>query len=190
MPSGCPSSGPDGCAQVQGSCHESDFDPSCLTADEMRFACYRDCAIERSDASLCSRAQGMEGERLLAFICIDQYARAKQEPAMCERLLGPPSPDWPLYGSCLYAIQEERGRFLAAECLKLQPIKTHPWFFVDCIGQLARQEHDPSLCQQFMPMESDSTGAEAVASGVQGPSERCLQWTQPAASRPSPPPSP
>lgn len=109
-------------------------------------------AISRSPVyklEICDKVEGFSGPgpRQYRSMCYEQYAREKKDIAVCERLKDVDPPDEILYVSCIESVQRWRGSYTLEDCLKIKD--SEGMFFIDCVGGLAKQNKDTSLCTSF-----------------------------------------
>ncbi len=158
---------PDICKQAQELCYENDWEKSCIPKILNQFMCLRDYAIAKSEPSICDKVQGEEAGRLKRNDCYAQYARQKKDLESCEILQKSSTPDQVLYESCIYSIQRDMGRFAIGDCMKIKYSKRSD--FIDCIAGLAKQENKSALCEEYFSGISNRDGLGET------PLERCLK---------------
>jgi len=140
-------SNPDICFQAEEVCYESSWEKSCISKKDNQFMCLRDYAIAKSDIAICERVNGQEAGRLKRNDCYAQYARKKKDLKSCEILKQSSTPDMVLYESCIYSIQRDSNYFTKLDCLKIK--ESQRSYFIDCIAGLANQNQDSSLCEEY-----------------------------------------
>jgi hypothetical protein len=137
------------CERAKESCYTSDFETVCRSPEDNRFLCYRDYAFAKNDSSICEQIRGESGSgHSYRDECVEYYAREKKDLGTCEKLHDKDHNNRLLYAGCVESVQDLRGFYELAECLKIKDLD-EPYDFAKCIAGVAKQTNDLSLCSRL-----------------------------------------
>ncbi len=158
---------PDLCLKAKEVCLTSEFERSCISAEANQFMCYRDYAFAKDQLEICDKVKGESGGRPYRNMCYEQYAREKKDLEVCGKLKAVDPSDEILYVACVESVQRLRDHYTLEDCLKIKDAGGA--FFIDCVGGLAKQTKDTSLCTRFFGESTE------VDSWGDTPQSRCMK---------------
>jgi len=135
------------CENAKELCYTSDFERVCISAADNRFICYRQYAFAKNDSSICEKINGENASGPYRDQCFEHYAREKKELGICEKLKSTDGTNKILYADCIDSVQALRGDYVLEGCLKIKDLG-EPYTFATCIAGVARQTKDLSLCSR------------------------------------------